>query len=119
MSKNPTLASEPEAVLTAWHDYIKDKDARPGDVIGQMWPGHRYTWSKDSNGRPALAIVEGITIAEVNPSQYAEVIDAIAKGQFSITAYDRFGERKEVLHKATGMPLKPTARHTADDGLAI
>jgi hypothetical protein len=106
MSKAPTLASTPEAVLTAWNNYIKSKGLPPDDVVGQMHPGDRYVWEYHT-GKPTLAIVEGICIKEVSDDEYAEVIDAISKGQFSVTAYDRFGELKAVLHKATGMPLQP------------
>lgn len=106
MSKAPTLASTPEAVLTAWNNYIKSKGLPPDDVVGQMHPGDRYVWEYHT-GKPTLAIVDGIGIMEVSDDQYDEVIDAIAKGQFSITAYDRFGEVSAVLHKTTGNPLQP------------
>jgi hypothetical protein len=106
MSKAPTLASTPEAVLTAWNNHIKSKGLPPDDVVGQMHPGDRYVWEYHT-GKPTLAIVDGIGIMEVTDDQYAEVVDAIAKGHFSITAFDRFGEVKAVLHQATGFPLAP------------
>ncbi|WP_338924066.1 hypothetical protein V0M98_38270 (plasmid) [Pseudomonas silesiensis] len=119
MSKAAILATTPEAVLTAWNNYIKSKGLPPDDVVGQMHPGDRYVWEYHT-GKPTLAIVDGIGIMEVSDDQYAEVIDAIAKGQFSITAFDRFGELKAVLHKATGMPLQPEKiRREYDSGLAF
>ncbi|WP_274644946.1 hypothetical protein [Pseudomonas serbica] len=106
MNKAPTLASTPEAVLTAWNKYITSKGLPPDDVVGKMEPGDRYVWEYHT-GKPTLAIQDGIGIMEASQEQYDEVIDAIAKGQFSITAYDRFGEVSAVLHKATGNPLQP------------
>lgn len=108
MSKapTPTLATTPEAVLTAWDSYIKSKGISPDDVVGRMHPGDQYVWEYHT-GKPTLAVIDGVGITEVTKAQYAEVIDAITKGHFSITAYDRHGEVKAVLHKATGLPLAP------------
>lgn len=108
MTKTPLLAHAPEAVLTAWLTNIKEKDVRPGRVIGQIIPGHQYVWENIS-ARPSLARIDGIGITEASPSEYQEILKAIAQGQFQITAEDRLGA-KTILHKATGLPLQKPAR---------
>lgn len=114
MNKKPVLAYEPEAVLTAWYKHIVDNDARPGHVVGQIIPGSKFVWEK-IGARPSLARIDGIGIIEASPSEYCEVLKAIAQGQFQITSTDRLGQAI-LLHKATGLPLKtPSVRHEPDD----
>lgn len=115
MKKNPVLAYEPEAVLTAWYKHIVENDANPGHVVGQIIPGSKFVWEK-IGARPSLARIEGIGIIEASPSEYDEVLKAISQGQFQITATDRIGQ-VTLLHKATGLPLKaPAIRHELEDG---
>lgn len=113
MKKNPVLAHEPEAVLTAWYNHIKEQDARPGYVVGQIIPGNKFVW-ETTGTRPSLGRIDGIGIIEASPGEYNEVLKAIEQGQFQITAEDRLGAIK-ILHKATGFPLKSPAREREVD----
>lgn len=114
MKKNPVLAAEPEAVLTAWYNHVQENEVRPGHVVGQIIPGDKFVW-ETRGSRPSLARIDGIGITEASPSEYKEVLQAIAQGQFQITATDRFGSTT-LLHKATGLPLATVARKHDMDG---
>lgn len=106
MRKPIVLADKPEAVLTAWLERITVKGAQPGHVVGQIMPGDRFVW--EVRGKPELAVLEGdIGIRQASPAEYNEVVDAIAKGQFQISQYNRGTDSTVIIHKATGLPLQP------------
>lgn len=107
MKKPIVLADNPEAVLTAWAERISVKGAQPGHVVGQIIPGNKFVW-EFVDRKPQLAVLVGeIGIRQASPAEYSEVIDAISKGQFQIWEHDKITRANTVIHKATGMPLKP------------